>query len=255
MPAEQPGGKPYLPHIMLPPPVTISMEVPVSRFFAPIAFDEFKKKVQAAFNEDGDDGWFSIGLVLDHLEKDIKVSFDTENHQPDKSDGEIGPASSLLGYHQLANGMHFFGMSAGGDWEYPVFFIVYWDGKKLRGYVPTDGNPWNTDTNEAYGNDEEKDLVNVKKRQPIWASDAEEWDDGLADWFNADEVIKDITERIKPREEAAEKAVKASKGYGEITVSIAKLKPAERMRLMTTLASLYCRRCGDTLPCKFPEHA
>ena len=38
-----------------------------------------------------------------------------------------------------------------------MFFIIYWDGKKLRAYVPTDGNPWNTDTKEAYGNDEEKD--------------------------------------------------------------------------------------------------
>ena len=47
---------------------------------------------------------------------------------------------------------------AGGDWEEPVYFIVYLDDKnKLRMYVPKCGNVYNNLTKEALGNDEDLD--------------------------------------------------------------------------------------------------
>jgi hypothetical protein len=44
---------------------------------------------------------------------------------------------------------------AGGDWEAPLLYVLYWDGRELRGYVPTKGNPFNTDTKTAYGSEHE----------------------------------------------------------------------------------------------------
>ena len=67
----------------------------------------------------------------------------------------------LLGFHTLSNGLTFLGVMAGGDWEQPIFFIIYYD-DELRAYVPEDGNVWNTDTNEAYGNDNKKDAEDVE---------------------------------------------------------------------------------------------
>ena len=39
----------------------------------------------------------------------------------------------------------------GGDWETPVVFCIYYDGKSLRGYVPSCGNSYNYICNKAFG--------------------------------------------------------------------------------------------------------
>ena len=44
-----------------------------------------------------------------------------------------------------------------GDWEETMLFMVYWDGKTFRGYIPMRGNTYNRDTNYAIGNDDEAD--------------------------------------------------------------------------------------------------
>lgn len=77
--------------------------------------------------------------------KDVeKVQVDAENVES-------------YGIHTLSNGLAYYAFESGGDWELPVYMIVYWDGKSLRGYIPKDGNVWNTVTNKAYGNDQEDD--------------------------------------------------------------------------------------------------
>ena len=43
----------------------------------------------------------------------------------------------------------------GGDWEEPILFMIYWDGKEFRGYIPKHGNCYNRDLNQAFGNDDE----------------------------------------------------------------------------------------------------
>lgn len=91
--------------------------------------------------------------------KDIsKVRFDFENcnyDTPSLGDGLTG----LRRVYVDGGYLSFIGVSAGGDWEYPVFFIIYLDkdGKTFRAFVPKEGNTWNYDTNEALGNDEEAD--------------------------------------------------------------------------------------------------
>jgi hypothetical protein len=46
---------------------------------------------------------------------------------------------------------------AGGDWEYPICFLIYWDGKTFRGYVPTKGQAYNKKQKAAIGNYDETD--------------------------------------------------------------------------------------------------
>lgn len=152
-------------------------------FTEKITKEELADKVWAAWKEhpdfDLDEGGMAgpgcIGndaLIIDYasltptISSDLrKVHFDTEN-MTDKG-YNLRPGSDeekYMGLTTLENGLTYLGVSAGGDWEWPVFFAIYWDGKKLRGYIPEDGNPWNTDTNMAYGNDEKADVINARKR-------------------------------------------------------------------------------------------
>jgi hypothetical protein len=80
------------------------------------------------------------------------ILFDFENYETD-AEKETG---SLMGLQTLENGLHYWGMYAHGDWEEPVFFIVYWDGHSIRGYIPLLGNTWNPHTGAALGNGIEK---------------------------------------------------------------------------------------------------
>jgi hypothetical protein len=133
----------------------------MSRNFVKITADELKSKIQTAL---WGEEYLSYKELTPAVAKDLnKVNFDTENITEESY--TFGP-EGLLGYQILPNGMPFYGVCAGGDWETPVFFIIYWDGTKLRGYIPEDGNLWNTDTKQAYGNDKEADLKNAYKRWP-----------------------------------------------------------------------------------------
>jgi hypothetical protein len=81
---------------------------------------------------------------LSTLHHDIwgeKYKFDSENVD---CSGGIKTSNKGIAYLQCY---------AGGDWECPVCFFVYYDGSKLRGYVPLKGNSINRDTKMAFGNE------------------------------------------------------------------------------------------------------
>jgi hypothetical protein len=127
------------------------------------------------------------------VEKDLsKVHFDSENVDQN-------------GYKTLPNGLTYLGVYSYGDWEKPVFYIIYSDGKKLRGYIPKKGNLWNTDTNRSYGCEplddcDEDDIMragddaNAVKRGLIGAGEHIE-DAGIT--HNFAQIEADIQERIK----------------------------------------------------------
>jgi len=158
----------------------------VARTFSYLASsDDLRAKIDSAAkaldeeseeSEEIEDSLFSAVLNLVHhnekIVSDLKVSFDTENFECADGKGYNG-AETLTGFRITTTGLRFLGCSAGGDWEVPVFFIIYWDGSRLRAYVPTDGNTWNTDTKMAYGNDARADFENAKKRYPDLAADFE----------------------------------------------------------------------------------
>jgi len=126
------------------------------------------------------------------------VQFDTENVEWHKKDA-YGDFGEVAGFNTTPGGLTYLGVTAGGDWESPLLFILYWDGIQLRGYVPTDGNTWNTDTKTAYGSaqevmdDEDKaedaENKNAKKRF------------GVDDYRNAEpdakKILADIDANIK----------------------------------------------------------
>ena len=89
------------------------------------------------------------------VEKDLKkVDFCDENTECKKGEGY---SDGRAGFATLSNGLTILGVTAGGDWESPLFYCIYYDGRGLRAYIPTEGNPWNTKTKKAYGNDEGAD--------------------------------------------------------------------------------------------------
>lgn len=120
----------------------------MARFFKPITLDKLKPKVEAIFEKFREDY-----ELPQQIGKDLsKVNFDWENYT-DETETE-GFAEYPVGYRELDNGLNFFFCNAGGDWEYPICFIFYWDGKQMRGYIPSDGNVWNRKYNSAYGSEE-----------------------------------------------------------------------------------------------------
>lgn len=162
---------------------------------------ELKSKIDTALNALGG-SYYEYRNLTPTVTKDLsKVTFDLENVCDNRKDAFRGFAD-LVGLHTLPSGLAYFGIGAGGDWEAPIFFIIYWDGKELRGYIPKDGNPWNTDNNSAYGNDEDSDIANLKKVHGISTMDPV---DDAPDLDKA-RIIADIEARIKvPGESEPEK--------------------------------------------------
>lgn len=133
----------------------------MSRYAKLISLDELKAKVEPLVESDE----FPYELPS-QIEKDLsKVNFDFEN--TNFIDGYEGYP---CGWEVLPNGLPVLFVNAGGDWEQPICFILYWDGKKIRGYIPEDGNIFNKEQRCAYGsedNDEEEiDFENLPKVDP-----------------------------------------------------------------------------------------
>lgn len=106
----------------------------------------------------------SLGVLRENskIDKDLsKVQFDDENNGAVNYDNDPGRPKGLIGLQTLPNGLTFLGMYAGGDWEYPVFFIIYYDGKSLRGYIPTCGNMINLDFKTAFGSEDDSEKVDI----------------------------------------------------------------------------------------------
>ncbi len=178
-----------------------------SRKFAKISVEDFQAKIKAAiaahdeydpYEDDTskpvdpmDNAAGLLHNLTSTVEKDLgKVNFTAENtYYEFHADN-----SPMEGFHQLDNGLTFLGVTCGGDWETPVYFILYWDGAKIRGYIPTDGNPWNRTTKKAFGNDNKADLADAMLQFPHENWDKEYYDNDIDhDW---DKIKEDILGRL-----------------------------------------------------------
>lgn len=108
----------------------------MSRYAPIITMDEFKDKCNKTFNIDTD-GFNPHDGLSSTIKKDIsKVNFDFENYEIGNADPNYGEYSSKgfngypCGYQLLPNNLPVMFVNAGGDWEYPICFCIYWDGKK-----------------------------------------------------------------------------------------------------------------------------
>ena len=193
------------------------------RYFVPITKEELATKLyETALKKDPecfDGGWnnsknykYDSSTICDFITKEcyyfqpkyltpiiehdlMKINFDDENVCADS-----GP---LDGFRTLDNNFVFFGVTAGGDWELPIFFIIYWDGEHLRAYIPTDGNTFNPKTKAAYGNEDDYDL---EKLYGVTGDDAEkirtDIENIIEEQKNIDviKVIADIKNRLQKKE-------------------------------------------------------
>lgn len=80
-----------------------------------------------------------VGKVV----KDVsKIDFSMENlyvGAPRENTSWHATLRDFLGFRRIGD-LTILGCLAGGDWEEPVAFVVYHDGRDVRAYVPTDGN-------------------------------------------------------------------------------------------------------------------
>lgn len=85
--------------------------------------------------------------------KDLsKVQFDFENFGCDLAEDDP------CGFWMTTTSVPMLGCYAGGDWEDPVFFVLYPESStKVRAYMPKEGNTWNIKTKTAWGSGDEED--------------------------------------------------------------------------------------------------
>lgn len=114
------------------------------------------------------------------------VEFDTENIIFNRESYN----NDWIGYHEMDNGFTFLGCAAGGDWEYPVHFAIYCDGKSLRGYVPRYCNSYNLKAKQAFGNDY---VLSLGEEIAAYLGVDNFTED---DTLDNDGLIKDITSRV-----------------------------------------------------------
>lgn len=134
------------------------------------------------------------------IKKDFKgIKFDWENYD-------------IVGDVRTTKGIPYQLFNAHGDWEIPVYFMVYYDGKKIRVYVPTVGNTWRQDLKQALGNV-------YKAQKDIKSDDEYVYDELLKDKLidkqdkvpggiaehivaNKDLMIKDFSNRLEVKKKS-----------------------------------------------------
>lgn len=134
------------------------------------------------------------------IKKDFKgIHFDWENYD-------------IVGDVRTTKGVPYQLFYAGGDWEIPVYFMVYYDGKRIRVYVPTVGNTWRQDLKQALGNaykaqrgiktDDEYVYDELIKDKLI---DKTDYDPGRISEYivaNKDLMIKDFSNRLEVKKKS-----------------------------------------------------
>ena len=139
----------------------------MSRFATIITLDEFKSKCKDKLGIGTED--FDMYDMLESfpkIEKDLsKIQSDFENWNIGNADPSYekypsdhqGYNGYPCGYEVLENGMPILFVNAGGDWECPICFCIYWDGSSMRAYIPKDGNVYNVKEKCAFGSEEDAD--------------------------------------------------------------------------------------------------
>lgn len=158
----------------------------MARYSQKLSLEEFKTKCDNILKINDKAKGFDPYEFSATIIKDLsKVTFDFENYNIGNADPNYEKYPSdysgfngyPCGYHVLENGLPVLFVNAGGDWEIPICFCLYWDGKKMRGYIPTDGNVYNVKEKCAYGSEED---------------DEENKPEG-----NPEKIFKDIINRIQ----------------------------------------------------------
>ena len=152
------------------------------------------------------DPWKNENIPQEFYDKDDReVTFGWGNVDCLDKDRKESRMGNLVGFNETTTGLTFLGIQAGSDEEWPLFAIIYptLDGK-LAGYVPTEGNVWDTDECEAY---REGNIFNLRKRFPGFGFediDPEEDVDNLDLFYIPASVAIDIGRTLQPAEPQVE---------------------------------------------------
>ena len=113
-----------------------------------------------------------------------KYKFDSEN------------VNAYGGIKISKKGFPYIQCAAGGDWECPVCFFVYFDGNKFRGYVPLKGNAINRSNNTAFqGSGDEEEAKFIAKENDIDYEEAKSLTGDID--YNADACLEDFLSRVE----------------------------------------------------------
>lgn len=110
--------------------------------------EDLEEEEDQGFDSENDYAFISELICCDPIiSKDIKFAIDCENILTacDSDDDRLGM--------QTCKDLTYYALAMGGDWEIPVFMIIYYDGKKLRAYIPSYGNLVNLDCKCAFGSE------------------------------------------------------------------------------------------------------
>lgn len=150
---------------------------------------------------------------------------------------------------RTTNGIPYYLCYAAGDWEAPVYFIVYYDGKKIRVYVPHKGNTWRSDTKQALGNltmpdyakkyntvtDDEYVFKMLIKQGDIEKDEFEKVPAGIANKVEADKdaIIKDFSEHVQAKGSLKESSLtpEEQQRYNKIINEVARYVKSEIEKL------------------------
>lgn len=119
----------------------------------------------------------------DPIKKDLsKINFDMEN-----SDlvGEFRmPGAEKLNAFEMIGNFPVAWVSAGGDWELPLVFVLYIGDKgELRAYIPKDGNAYDHKEKCAYGSEEDEEFMDGFDEEGEYV-------------FDSDKLRADVMKRI-----------------------------------------------------------
>lgn len=121
---------------------------------APVISKEKLRQLLIEYGSKISEGWYiessddllnnvSVALLeAPENESDADIYVYAENFTciPGEFIGTFADKNSLIGFHTFENGLTFLGCAAGADGEImPLFFIIYYDGDRLRVYCPKDG--------------------------------------------------------------------------------------------------------------------
>ena len=140
------------------------------RYAAKISEQDLVDKILEAYNNHEEAKEYHDDPVTNHMDMDCylkyltptvikdlsKIEFDAENRCTGMCHF-TAKTPDIMEAHTTSTGVTYYGCIFGGDWENPIYFIIYWDGKELRGYIPTDGQCYDEECKAAYGSGENEE--------------------------------------------------------------------------------------------------
>lgn len=143
------------------------------------------------------------GMTVADLETEVD-DIDRDNYEDDILN-EVGVdfENNELENREMINGIPVQWCYCGGDWEMPVYYVLYiGEDGQVHAYVPRKGNTYNDDYNCAFGSESDyEDYVPEDKRRPEVGEDEDEDYDYEEPEPDYDLMREDIKQWIKIRKD------------------------------------------------------